>query len=91
MAESFPAMMLQKKLHTRLSAFGNLSMLQLLQEQQALHYELNKNISLQRRVTLSQADEIQACRDTIADLEKQLAEAQGRSPTKLAIVPNFRL
>ncbi|KAK1685951.1 hypothetical protein QYE76_046799 [Lolium multiflorum] len=48
-------------------------------EQQALHYELNKNISLQRRVTLSQADEIQACRDTIADLEKQLAEAQGAS------------
>jgi hypothetical protein len=40
---------------------------------------------------LSQADEIQACRDTIADLEKQLAEAQGRSPTKLAIVPNFQL
>ena len=66
-------------------------MLQLLQEQQALHYELNKNISLQRRVTLSQADEIQACRDTIADLEKQLAEAQSRFPTKLAIVPNFRL
>jgi hypothetical protein len=89
MAESFPAMMPQKKLHTRLSAFGNLSMLQLLQEQQALHYELNKNISLQRRITLSQADEIQACRDTIADMEKQLAEAHGRFPRKLAIVPNF--
>ncbi len=66
-------------------------MLQLLQEQQALHYELNKNISLQRRVTLSQADEIQACKETIADLEKQLAEAQGMSPTKLTNVPNFRL
>ena len=64
-------------------------MLQLLQEQQALHYELNKNISLQRRVTLSQADEIQACKETIADLEKQLAEAQCMSPTKLTIIPNF--
>jgi glycerophosphoryl diester phosphodiesterase len=30
-----------------------------LQEQHALHYELHKNISLQRRVTLSQAEKIQ--------------------------------
>jgi hypothetical protein len=39
-------------------------------EQQALHYELNKNISLQRRVTLCQADDIQAGREKIAELEK---------------------
>ncbi|KAK1651945.1 hypothetical protein QYE76_069750 [Lolium multiflorum] len=48
-------------------------------EQHALHYELRKNISLQRRVTLSQADEIQECKEKIADLEKQLTEAQGAS------------
>ncbi|KAK1693875.1 hypothetical protein QYE76_010572 [Lolium multiflorum] len=48
-------------------------------EQQALHYELNKNISLQRRVTLSQAEDIQVGKERIAELEKQLAEAQGAS------------
>ncbi|KAK1683397.1 hypothetical protein QYE76_044245 [Lolium multiflorum] len=45
-------------------------------EQQALHYELNKNISLQRRVTLSHAEDIQAGKERIAELEQQLAEAQ---------------
>ncbi|KAK1626991.1 hypothetical protein QYE76_001306 [Lolium multiflorum] len=48
-------------------------------EKQTLHYELHKNISLQRRVTLSQADEIQACKEKIVDLEKQLTEAHGAS------------
>ncbi|KAK1609363.1 hypothetical protein QYE76_033036 [Lolium multiflorum] len=48
-------------------------------EQQALHYELYKNISLQRRITLSQVDDIQAQKEKIADLEKQLAEAHGAS------------
>ncbi|KAK1647015.1 hypothetical protein QYE76_064820 [Lolium multiflorum] len=46
-------------------------------ELQALHYELNNNISLQRRVTLSQAEDIQAGRERIAELEQNLAEAQG--------------
>ncbi|KAK1645764.1 hypothetical protein QYE76_063569 [Lolium multiflorum] len=48
-------------------------------EQQALHYELNKNIFLQRRVTLSQAEDIQAGKEKIAELGKQLVEAQGVS------------
>ncbi|KAK1603621.1 hypothetical protein QYE76_027294 [Lolium multiflorum] len=52
-------------------------------EQQTLHYELHKNISLQRRVTLSQAEDIQAGKEKIAELEKQLAEAQNAS-TSLA-------
>ncbi|KAK1649284.1 hypothetical protein QYE76_067089 [Lolium multiflorum] len=48
-------------------------------EQHALHYELNKNISLQRRVTLSQEEDIQVGKERIAELEKKLAEAQGAS------------
>ncbi|KAK1627433.1 hypothetical protein QYE76_001748 [Lolium multiflorum] len=49
-------------------------------EQQALHYELHKNIALQRRVTLSQAENIRTLKDANAELNKQLAEAQdGRS------------
>ena len=63
-------------------------MLSLLQEQQALHYQLYKNISLQRRVTLGQADDIEAQKEKIADLERQLAEAQGMFPAKLVISPN---
>nr|XP_051221555.1 uncharacterized protein LOC127339780 [Lolium perenne] len=51
----------------------------LLQEHQALHYELHKNIALQRRVTLSQAEKIQAAKEENAELKKQLAEAQGAS------------
>ncbi|KAK1662313.1 hypothetical protein QYE76_050472 [Lolium multiflorum] len=46
-------------------------------EQQALHYELHKNIALQRCVTLSQADKIRVAKEKIAELEKQLAGAQG--------------
>ncbi|KAK1681493.1 hypothetical protein QYE76_042341 [Lolium multiflorum] len=52
-------------------------------EQQALSYELHKNISLQRRVTIGLADDVQASKDKIAELEKQLAEAQNAS-TSLA-------
>ncbi|KAK1616007.1 hypothetical protein QYE76_021524 [Lolium multiflorum] len=48
-------------------------------EQQALHYELHKNIALQRRVTLSQAENIRTLKDENADLAKQLADAQGAS------------
>ncbi|KAK1630498.1 hypothetical protein QYE76_004813 [Lolium multiflorum] len=48
-------------------------------EQQALHYELHKNIALQRRVTLSQAENIRTLKDANAELNKQLAEAQGAS------------
>jgi hypothetical protein len=48
-----------------------------LQEQQALHYELHKNIALQRRVTLGQAENIQTLKDKNAELNKQLADAQG--------------
>ncbi|KAK1653657.1 hypothetical protein QYE76_071462 [Lolium multiflorum] len=47
-------------------------------EQQALHYELHKNIALQRRVTLSQAENIRTLKDANAELNKQ-AEAQGAS------------
>ncbi|XP_071678384.1 uncharacterized protein [Lolium perenne] len=46
-------------------------------EQQALHYELHKNIALQRRVTLSQAENIRTLKDENAELAKQLADAQG--------------
>jgi hypothetical protein len=46
-----------------------------------LYYGLNKNISLQRRVTLSQAEDIQAGKENIAGLEQQLAEAQSKPPT----------
>jgi hypothetical protein len=52
-----------------------------LQEQQALHYELHKNIALQRRVTISQAEKIQQFRQENADLKKQLSDAQGWFPT----------
>ncbi|KAK1632192.1 hypothetical protein QYE76_006507 [Lolium multiflorum] len=48
-------------------------------EQQALHYELHKNIALQRRVTMSQAESIRTLKDENADLAKQLADAQGAS------------
>ncbi|XP_071685435.1 uncharacterized protein [Lolium perenne] len=48
-------------------------------EQQALHYELHKNIALQRRVTLSQAENIRTLKDENAELAKQLADAQGAS------------
>jgi hypothetical protein len=51
-----------------------------LQEQKALHYELHKNIVLQRRVTLSQAEKIQHFQAENAALKKQLLEAQGWSP-----------
>ncbi|KAK1561286.1 hypothetical protein QYE76_008082 [Lolium multiflorum] len=52
---------------------------QLLVKRKALHYELYKNISLQRHITLSQVDDVQARKEKIADLEKQLAEVQGAS------------
>ncbi|KAK1679051.1 hypothetical protein QYE76_039899 [Lolium multiflorum] len=45
-------------------------------EQQALHYELHKNIALQRR---SQAENIRTLKDENAELAKQLADAQGAS------------
>ncbi|KAK1645639.1 hypothetical protein QYE76_063444 [Lolium multiflorum] len=48
-------------------------------EQQALHYELHKNIALQRRVTLSQAENIRTLKNENAELNKQLADAQGAS------------
>jgi predicted Zn-ribbon and HTH transcriptional regulator len=44
-----------------------------------LHYELHRNISLQRRVTLEQADQIYDAKVRIAELEKMLEEAQGMS------------
>jgi hypothetical protein len=56
------------------------------QEQQALHYELHKNIVLQRRVTLSEAEEIQQFRQENADLKKQLSDAQGWFPTWFRII-----
>jgi hypothetical protein len=49
MSEMFPAMILQKVLHTYNFFIGIL--LPFLQEQQDLHYELHKNIALQRRVS----------------------------------------
>ncbi|KAK1628099.1 hypothetical protein QYE76_002414 [Lolium multiflorum] len=48
-------------------------------EQQVLHYELHKNIALQRRVSLGQADNIRALKHENAELKKQLADAQGAS------------
>nr|XP_051221527.1 chromatin-remodeling ATPase INO80-like [Lolium perenne] len=53
-------------------------------EQQALHYELHKNIALQRRVSLSQAEKIQHFKEENADLKKQLLEAQGASSSLAA-------
>jgi hypothetical protein len=50
------------------------------QEQQTLHYELHKNIALQRRVTLSQAEQIKNFKQENTDLKKQLADAQGQVP-----------
>ncbi|KAK1695975.1 hypothetical protein QYE76_012672 [Lolium multiflorum] len=55
----------------------------LVKRKQALSYELHKNISLQRRITIGLADDVQAGKDKIAELEKQLAEAQNAS-TSLA-------
>nr|XP_051221523.1 uncharacterized protein LOC127339748 [Lolium perenne] len=48
-------------------------------EQKALHYELHKNIALQRSVTISQAEKIQHFQEENADLKKQLSEAQASS------------
>ncbi|KAK1685390.1 hypothetical protein QYE76_046238 [Lolium multiflorum] len=53
-------------------------------EQKALHYELHKNIALQRRVTISQAEKIQRFQAENADLKKQLLEAQGASSSLAA-------
>ncbi|KAK1698844.1 hypothetical protein QYE76_015541 [Lolium multiflorum] len=53
-------------------------------EQKALHYELHKNIALQRRVTISQAEKIQRFQTENADLKKQLSEAQGASSSLAA-------
>ncbi|KAK1610691.1 hypothetical protein QYE76_034364 [Lolium multiflorum] len=53
-------------------------------EQKALHYELHKNIALQRRVTISQAEKIQHFQAENAALKKQLSEAQGASSSLAA-------
>ncbi|KAK1683758.1 hypothetical protein QYE76_044606 [Lolium multiflorum] len=53
-------------------------------EQKALHYELHKNIALQRHVTISQAEKIQHFQAENADLNKQLSEAQGASSSLAA-------
>ncbi|KAK1627243.1 hypothetical protein QYE76_001558 [Lolium multiflorum] len=65
----------KSKILKRMSASSSTSS----SEQQALHYELHKNIALQRRVTLSQAENIRTLKDENADLAKQLADAQGAS------------
>ncbi|KAM0913770.1 hypothetical protein ACQ4PT_011943 [Festuca glaucescens] len=46
-------------------------------EQQALHYELHKNIALQRRVSLRQAELLEDEKEKVAKLEKKLEESQG--------------
>ncbi|KAK1646628.1 hypothetical protein QYE76_064433 [Lolium multiflorum] len=48
-------------------------------EQQALHFELHKNIALQRPITLGQAENIRALKNENAELKQQLADAQGAS------------
>ncbi|KAK1652194.1 hypothetical protein QYE76_069999 [Lolium multiflorum] len=53
-------------------------------EQKALHYELHKNIALQCRVTISQAEKIQHFQAENAALKKQLSEAQGASSSLAA-------
>ncbi|KAK1647367.1 hypothetical protein QYE76_065172 [Lolium multiflorum] len=53
-------------------------------EQKALHYELHKNIALQRRVTISQAESIQHFQTENAELKKQLSEAKGASSSLAA-------
>ncbi|KAK1678949.1 hypothetical protein QYE76_039797 [Lolium multiflorum] len=53
-------------------------------EQKALHYELHKNIALQRRVTINQAEKIQSFQTENADLKKQLSEAQVGASSSLA-------
>ncbi|KAK1684300.1 hypothetical protein QYE76_045148 [Lolium multiflorum] len=45
--------------------------------EQGTHYELHKNIALQRRVTLGQAENIRTLKNENAELNKQLADAQG--------------
>jgi hypothetical protein len=56
-----------------------------------LHYELHKNIALQRRVTLNQADKIRFAKEKIVELEKQLAEAQSMVPAKAFCLLNSDL
>ncbi|KAK1668470.1 hypothetical protein QYE76_056629 [Lolium multiflorum] len=53
-------------------------------EQKALHYDMHKNIALQRRVTISQAEKIQHFQAENAALKKQLSEAQGASSSLAA-------
>ncbi|KAK1650711.1 hypothetical protein QYE76_068516 [Lolium multiflorum] len=48
-------------------------------EQQALHYELHKNIALQRRVTLGQAENIRALKDKNAELNSWRTPKVGAS------------
>ncbi|KAK1660502.1 hypothetical protein QYE76_048661 [Lolium multiflorum] len=57
---------------------------EIIPEQKALHYELHKNIALQRRVTISQAEKIQRFQTENADLKKKLSEAQGASSSLAA-------
>jgi hypothetical protein len=48
-------------------------------------------ISLQRRVTLRQADQIHDANARIAELEKRLEDAQGMSPNTPTLCRSFRL
>jgi hypothetical protein len=52
----------------------------MLQEQQDLHYELHKNIALQRRVSIRQSDRLEEANEKIEELEKKLEGAQGLFP-----------
>jgi hypothetical protein len=52
----------------------------LLQEQQALHYELNKTIAHQHRVSLRQVELLEDQKVKVAALEKKLEEKQGLIP-----------
>jgi DNA repair exonuclease SbcCD ATPase subunit len=61
----------------------------LFQEQQALNYELNQTIDLQRRVSLRQAELLDDQKAKVAALEKKLEESQGcfRQPASLFKLP----
>jgi hypothetical protein len=76
--KKYPATLLKKDLNHYYGTHSGSDCV--LQEQKALHYELHKNIALQRRVTISQAEKIQRFQTENADLKKQLSEAQGWFP-----------
>jgi hypothetical protein len=76
MLETSPTMILRKDLRFFIGISVFVTLL-LLQEQESLHYELNKTIDLHRLVSLRKAGLLDDQIAKVAALEKNLEESQG--------------